>query len=145
MATLTQARGHLLVRCTHRHLTRTTVLIISIQDIPVTATRCLTHRILRMEPFLTTDLRTWVGISLPRLTTAMDRRRRERSGLLRLLEKVIGLDMKMRQYEEGKRFCDAVVERGGIEALNRAWESPAALPTAAELRDPGAWLARTAA
>ena len=79
------------------------------------------------------------------LRDAMDRRRRERSGLLRLLEKVIGLDMKMRQYEEGKRFCDAVVEQGGIEALNRAWASPASLPTAAELRDPPAWLARVAA
>jgi putative hydrolase len=82
---------------------------------------------------------------LDELRGAMDRRRRERSGLLRLLEKVIGLDMKMRQYEEGKRFCDAVVARGGIGALNRAWESPASLPTAAELRDPDAWLARVAA
>jgi coenzyme F420 biosynthesis associated uncharacterized protein len=78
------------------------------------------------------------------LRGAMDRRRRERSGLLRLLEKVIGLDMKMRQYEEGKRFCDAVVERGGIEALNRAWASPQSLPTAGELRDPDAWLLRVA-
>ncbi len=80
---------------------------------------------------------------LEELRGKMDRRRRERSGLLRLLEKVIGLDMKMRQYEEGKRFCDAVVERGGIGALNRAWASPASLPTAAELRDPASWLART--
>ena len=79
------------------------------------------------------------------LRDAMDRRRRERSGLLRLLEKVIGLDMKMRQYEEGKRFCDAVVERGGIDALNRAWASPASLPTAGELRDPATWLARVGA
>ena len=38
---------------------------------------------------------------------AMDRRRTERSGLLRLLEKLIGLDMKMRQYQQGKAFCDA--------------------------------------
>jgi putative hydrolase len=79
---------------------------------------------------------------LDELRGAMDRRRRERSGLLRILEKVIGLDMKMRQYEEGKRFCDAVVAREGIGALNRAWASPEALPTSAELRDPDAWLAR---
>jgi coenzyme F420 biosynthesis associated uncharacterized protein len=81
---------------------------------------------------------------LGELRSELERRRRERSGLLRLLEKVIGMDMKMRQYEEGKRFCDAVVAEGGIDALNRAWASPDALPTVAELRDPLAWLARTA-
>ena len=46
------------------------------------------------------------------------------------------MDLKLRQYEQGKRFCDAVVARGGIEALNRAWDSPEAMPTLAELDDP---------
>ena len=80
---------------------------------------------------------------LPALRAAMDRRRRDRTGLLRLLERLIGLDMKLRQYELGKAFCDAVAERGGIEALNRVWESPDRMPTPAELEDPAAWLART--
>jgi uncharacterized protein (DUF2342 family) len=48
----------------------------------------------------------------------------------------------MRQYEEGKAFCDGVVERAGIDALNRVWDGPDQLPSADELRDPGAWLAR---
>ena len=74
---------------------------------------------------------------------AMDRRRTERSGLLRLLEKLIGLDMKIRQYQQGKAFCDAVVARGGITALNRAWDAPEFLPTPAELDDPVSWLGRT--
>jgi coenzyme F420 biosynthesis associated uncharacterized protein len=74
---------------------------------------------------------------------AMDRRRTERSGLLRLLEKLIGLDMKIRQYQQGKSFCDAVVARGGIAALNRAWAGPEFLPTPAELDDPVSWLGRT--
>jgi coenzyme F420 biosynthesis associated uncharacterized protein len=74
---------------------------------------------------------------------AMDRRRTERSGLLRLLERLIGMDMKIRQYQQGKTFCDAVVARGGISALNRAWAGPEALPTPAELDDPTGWLART--
>jgi coenzyme F420 biosynthesis associated uncharacterized protein len=82
---------------------------------------------------------------LPRLRAGLERRRRDRSGLLRLLEKLIGLDLKLRQYEDGKRFCDAVVETGGIEALNRAWSSPEALPTLAELDAPARWLERTAA
>jgi putative hydrolase len=77
------------------------------------------------------------------LRSAMDRRRQERSGLLRVVEKLIGLDLKLRQYELGKSFCDDVVAREGIEGLNRVWSLPEALPTHAELGDPAGWLART--
>ena len=80
---------------------------------------------------------------LPGLREALERRRGERSGFLRLLEKLIGMDLKLRQYEQGKAFCDAVVSLGGIEALNRAWAGPEALPTLAELDDALGWLART--
>jgi coenzyme F420 biosynthesis associated uncharacterized protein len=80
---------------------------------------------------------------LPRLRDALERRRADRTGLLRLLERLIGMDMKLRQYELGKRFCDGVVERAGIAGLNRVWERPDRLPTLAELDDPAAWLART--
>ena len=81
--------------------------------------------------------------NLPELRGAMDRRRRDRSGLLRIFEKLIGMDMKLRQYELGKQFCDAVAKAGGIAALNRVWEGPAQMPTLAELEDPDAWMART--
>jgi coenzyme F420 biosynthesis associated uncharacterized protein len=79
---------------------------------------------------------------LDRLRTALDKRRRDRTGLLRLVERLLGMELKLRQYEQGKRFCDAVVAAGGIEALNRAWEGPEALPTLADLDDPQGWLAR---
>jgi coenzyme F420 biosynthesis associated uncharacterized protein len=82
--------------------------------------------------------------SLARLRASLDRRRRERPPLVRLLERLIGLDLKMRQYEIGKRFCDAVVAADGVAALNRAWSAPELLPTTAELLDPAAWRARTA-
>jgi coenzyme F420 biosynthesis associated uncharacterized protein len=80
---------------------------------------------------------------LPGLRAALDRRRRDRSGLLRVLERLIGLDLKLRQYEQGKAFCDAVVARGGISVLNRTWAAPEALPTLAELDDAAGWIART--
>jgi coenzyme F420 biosynthesis associated uncharacterized protein len=80
---------------------------------------------------------------LDAMRAAMDRRRTERSGLLRVLERLIGLDLKLRQYQVGKAFCDAVVDRGGIAALNRAWAGPESLPTLAELDDPLGWLGRT--
>jgi coenzyme F420 biosynthesis associated uncharacterized protein len=81
---------------------------------------------------------------LERLRGALQRRRRDRSGLLRVLERIIGMDLKLRQYEQGKAFCDGVVARAGITALNRVWEGPTRLPTPTELDDPGAWLLRSA-
>jgi coenzyme F420 biosynthesis associated uncharacterized protein len=76
------------------------------------------------------------------LREAMERRRRSRSAPERVLQRLLGLDLKMRQYEVGKRFCDAVVAAEGLERLNRAWEAPAALPTLAELERPRTWLDR---
>jgi coenzyme F420 biosynthesis associated uncharacterized protein len=78
-----------------------------------------------------------------KLREAMDRRRQSRSAPERLLQKLLGLDMKMRQYEHGKRFCDAVVEQAGIDGLNVVWRSPDDMPSVAELDDPAAWVRRT--
>ncbi|MEA2351629.1 MAG: hypothetical protein QOJ14_43 [Thermoleophilaceae bacterium] len=76
------------------------------------------------------------------LRDSMERRRRSRSYPERVLQRLLGLDLKMRQYEEGKAFCDAVAERGGIAALNRVWEAPESLPSLRELHDADAWLER---
>jgi len=82
---------------------------------------------------------------LPELRKAMDdRRARDRTGMLRLFEKLIGMDAKLRQYREGKRFCDAVVGFGGIAALNRVWDGPECMPSPTELTDPLGWLGRVA-
>jgi len=78
------------------------------------------------------------------LRAAMDARRSSRSAPERVLMRLLGMEMKMRQYKLGKAFCDAVVERGGMELLNRAWESPEALPTLLEIEDPDAWVTRVA-
>jgi coenzyme F420 biosynthesis associated uncharacterized protein len=83
--------------------------------------------------------------SLSRLREALDRRRRSQSRLSRLVGRLLGLDLKMRQYEQGKRFCDAVVAQGGVAALHHVFSGPEALPTLVELDDPGGWLRRTAA
>jgi coenzyme F420 biosynthesis associated uncharacterized protein len=81
--------------------------------------------------------------SLPRLRESLNRRRRSQSALSRILARLLGLDLKIRQYEQGKRFCDAVVNAGGTDALLYVFSAPEALPTLAELRDPAVWLART--
>jgi coenzyme F420 biosynthesis associated uncharacterized protein len=81
--------------------------------------------------------------TLPELRAAMERRRRSRSGPERLLQRLIGLDLKIRQYEVGKRFCDAVVADVGIAGLDRVWASPRHLPSAEELAVPANWVRRT--
>ena len=80
--------------------------------------------------------------SLPRLRAALDRRRRTRSGLARLLGRLLGLELKLRQYEQGKFFCDAIVAAAGREALVRVFASPEALPTLDEIGEPARWIAR---
>ena len=77
------------------------------------------------------------------LRAAMDRRRASRSAPQRVIERLLGFDVKLRQYEQGKKWADSVAELAGIDGLNRVWSSPSALPTANELRNPEQWLKRT--
>lgn len=86
-----------------------------------------------------------LGEEIGDLRFALERRREDRAPLARLLGWLLGMELKMRQYRDGKRFCDSVVELAGIEALNGAWADAESLPTLAELADPGSWLERTAA
>jgi coenzyme F420 biosynthesis associated uncharacterized protein len=69
-------------------------------------------------------------------------RRASVHGPARLLQKLIGLEAKMRQYEQGERFIEAVEAVGGPELLARAWEGPDLLPSLAEIKDPPTWVAR---
>jgi coenzyme F420 biosynthesis associated uncharacterized protein len=80
--------------------------------------------------------------SLPRLRAAMNRRRSNKGLPWRVLERLLGLELKMRQYEVGRRFCDAVVDAGGPEALAQAWSGPEALPQMSELEQPDVWMER---
>ena len=50
--------------------------------------------------------------------------------------------MKMRQYEDGKRFCDAVVTREGVPGSTRVVRARAAADTG-RARGPGRLDART--
>jgi coenzyme F420 biosynthesis associated uncharacterized protein len=70
-------------------------------------------------------------------------RRREEPGRVEAaLRRLLGLDAKLRQYRDGAAFVRAVVDRVGMPAFNRVWESAANLPSAAELADPDRWVAR---
>src|SRR5580704_6982598 len=58
------------------------------------------------------------------------------------IRRILGIDLKMKQYEQGSRFVKAVVEEAGMTTFNKVWTSPETLPTRDELQDPHLWLER---
>lgn len=81
-----------------------------------------------------------VLVSQDRMARVLKMRRKDprMAAFLRLT----GLEMKMKQYEEGERFILGVERQAGFEALDHAWTAPETLPTLAEIRNPERWLAR---
>ena len=63
-------------------------------------------------------------------------------GPARLIRLLLGLDLKLAQYREGSAFVQAVRAQVGTDGFNAVWGSAATLPTAAEITDPDAWIAR---
>jgi coenzyme F420 biosynthesis associated uncharacterized protein len=77
-----------------------------------------------------------------RLQEVMRRRRVEASPGEVLLERMLGLELKRQQYEDGVKFCRYVAASRDIASLNRAWENPETLPTSEEFQNPEAWIER---
>jgi coenzyme F420 biosynthesis associated uncharacterized protein len=69
-------------------------------------------------------------------------RRTNTRGLTKVMSRLLGLEAKMRQYAEGEVFVESVEAAGGPELLARVWRGPEWLPTLAEIRSPGEWVAR---
>lgn len=80
--------------------------------------------------------------SVEAIRRRFERRRDGRSGLDRTLRRMLGLDVKVAQYRDGARFCRAVIAARGVDGLNVAFASEAALPTLAEIHSPGLWIDR---
>jgi coenzyme F420 biosynthesis associated uncharacterized protein len=81
-------------------------------------------------------------VSFDVLEEAYRRRSVQRSPLDLLVWRLTGLELKLRQYRVGESFARAVHDRYGMAVLNRAWESPEALPRPEELRDFERWYRR---
>jgi coenzyme F420 biosynthesis associated uncharacterized protein len=80
--------------------------------------------------------------SVAEIRRKFDQRRKGVGSLDRLLRRLLGLDAKMAQYRNGARFVRGVVDKVGMHEFNAVWESPANLPTKAEIADPSAWVGR---
>jgi putative hydrolase len=76
-----------------------------------------------------------------KIREGLSRRKAERSSVERLLEGLLGIDLKPAQYRQGERFVRAVA---GAGQLSKLWEGSATLPTPAELGEPTKWLSRVA-
>jgi putative hydrolase len=80
--------------------------------------------------------------SYGQITEALRRRRVEEAPSDRFVGQLLGLDLRQEHYDRGTAFIDGVVERAGIDALDRLWKSERELPTPNEVDAPGLWLAR---
>ncbi|HET6793170.1 MAG TPA: zinc-dependent metalloprotease [Acidimicrobiales bacterium] len=76
------------------------------------------------------------------LTEALRRRRVERGQGERLVERLLGVELRQEQYDRGTRFVSGVIERAGDDGLARLWSSATTLPTPPEVDAPGLWLER---
>jgi coenzyme F420 biosynthesis associated uncharacterized protein len=77
-----------------------------------------------------------------RMRRVLHERRQNAGPGARLLQELLGLRQKMDQYSQGEAFVRRLYERGGMDAVNLVFSSPAALPTLDEVRDPDRYLAR---
>lgn len=83
--------------------------------------------------------------SVESIRKKFNHRRETSNPLERAVRKLLGIEVKLRQYAEGRRFVHGAVEQVGMAGFNRVWDSPKTLPTVDELGDPAKWVARTAA
>lgn len=80
--------------------------------------------------------------SLDRIRRRFDARRQTPGAVDGLLRRLMGMDAKLKQYTDGRRFVSGVVDQVGMAGFNQVWTGPATLPTTAEIADPAAWVER---
>jgi putative hydrolase len=70
------------------------------------------------------------------------RRHREGRHGERTLERLLGIELRLEQYEAARAFCRRVSELTGEETLAKMWGSAESLPSMPELEEPTLWLSR---
>ncbi len=80
-----------------------------------------------------------------RFSQVLRERRQSVKGPAKVLQQVLGLEAKLRQYQQGEEFIHAVEARGGSELMDRVWRGPEWLPTLEEIREPQRWITRAEA
>lgn len=83
----------------------------------------------------------WIP-SASRFSRVLNQRRAEAKGVNKAVRQALGIDAKMKQYEQGERFIAHVERARDASFLDRVWESADRLPSLREIRDPDAWIGR---
>jgi coenzyme F420 biosynthesis associated uncharacterized protein len=76
------------------------------------------------------------------IRASFERRRAASGPVEQYLRRLFGMEVKLKQYAEGRKFVSHVIGRVGMESFNRIFTSPATLPVLSELSDPDAWVER---
>ena len=66
--------------------------------------------------------------TVEQIRARFNRRREAGNPLEKAMRKLLGIDVKMRQYAEGRKFVHGVVERVGMAGFNKIFSSPLTLP-----------------
>ncbi|MQA04586.1 MAG: coenzyme F420 biosynthesis-associated protein [Streptosporangiales bacterium] len=82
--------------------------------------------------------------SVAEIREKFQRRRASGNAFELAFRKLIGIDLKMKQYQQGAAFVRTVVDEVGMSGFNRVWTSPNTLPTREEIADPQRWIDRVA-
>jgi coenzyme F420 biosynthesis associated uncharacterized protein len=80
--------------------------------------------------------------SVDAIRAKFNQRRESGNPLEKAIRRLLGIEVKMRQYAEGRKFVHGVVERVGMAGFNKIFSSPLTLPRLDELNDPDAWVTR---
>ncbi|MEU8193113.1 zinc-dependent metalloprotease [Microbispora amethystogenes] len=80
--------------------------------------------------------------SVAEIRAKFQRRREGGSRVDQLVRRLLGIELKMKQYAEGSRFVRTVVDEAGMDGFNKVWTSPETLPDRDEIADPHAWMSR---
>ncbi|MPY93077.1 MAG: hypothetical protein GEV08_08430 [Acidimicrobiia bacterium] len=80
--------------------------------------------------------------SAERFGRVLRARRQSARGMAKLFQRLVGLDTKLAQYEQGTSFITAVEAAGGEALFAKVWQGPEWLPTLEEIRHPEQWVDR---
>jgi coenzyme F420 biosynthesis associated uncharacterized protein len=80
--------------------------------------------------------------SVAQIRERFSARRGSQGRIEQTIRRILGIDLKMKQYAEGSRFVTMVVDEVGMPAFNKVWTSSETLPTKAEFAHPHEWVER---
>ena len=88
------------------------------------------------------------GAEIPssdRFHRVLHQRRTTATGVARIMQKLMGLDAKLAQYEQGEQFIEAIESSRGHDAVSVIWSDKSNLPSIEEIREPDTWMDRVPA